>query len=338
MDSNVRLAKVDATASPKLTGKYNIESFPTIKYFNNGKDSDYTGGRTTDAIVSWAQKKSTGTVKTISTMDDLDVLIAGNDISLLGVFSSEDSTNARVFLSWAYEGSGGVEDIAVVAMTASTEVRDALHLQDQDTVVIHKNFDAPRVDLSVEQGFDAKVVEAFVLSHSSPLVQEFSQHTAKKIFSNPIKKHALLFTAEEKEEREGVSLSAGFHHLAAVKEVSPLFKNEVLFIHVTANEDTQRVLDYFGLLTADLPVIIFADMTTSATSSKKFHYFGDYSLSSLTDFTKDFLGGKLTPYLKSQAPSASDMLGDVMVVTGKSFQELVVNNEKDVLMEFYAPW
>jgi len=36
-----------------LSNRFGIKAFPTIRFFENGKDEDYTGGRNFDAIVSW---------------------------------------------------------------------------------------------------------------------------------------------------------------------------------------------------------------------------------------------------------------------------------------------
>lgn len=48
------LAAVDATQQKALAQRFELKGFPTLKYFENGKfKSDYNGGRTKDAIVSF---------------------------------------------------------------------------------------------------------------------------------------------------------------------------------------------------------------------------------------------------------------------------------------------
>jgi len=54
-------------------------------------------------------------------------------------------------------------------------------------------------------------------------------------------------------------------------------------------------------------------------------------------FLTDYLAGKIEKYLKSQEPPA-DNSGPVKVVVGKTFDEIVKDATKDVLVEFYAPW
>jgi thioredoxin-like negative regulator of GroEL len=43
-------------------------------------------------------------------------------------------------------------------------------------------------------------------------------------------------------------------------------------------------------------------------------------------------------HIKSEPDSPEHLAEAVKVVTGNSFQSLVIDNTKDVLVEFYAPW
>ena len=54
-------------------------------------------------------------------------------------------------------------------------------------------------------------------------------------------------------------------------------------------------------------------------------------------FLTDFFNGKLERFLKSEEiPLTNDE--PVKVIVGKSFKKLVIDNDEDVLVEFYAPW
>merc|ERR1719232_1525184 len=54
-------------------------------------------------------------------------------------------------------------------------------------------------------------------------------------------------------------------------------------------------------------------------------------------FLDDFNAGKLEAYMKSE-PLPDNSGNGVKVAVAKNFDELVSNSEKDVLVEFYAPW
>lgn len=62
-----------------------------------------------------------------------------------------------------------------------------------------------------------------------------------------------------------------------------------------------------------------------------------YSIEALQSFVNDVLNDKLEPYLKSEAvPESND--APVKIAVAKNFDDVVVNNGKDTLIEFYAPW
>lgn len=57
-NSTVVLGKVDATVHRPLGERYEVKGFPTLKFFNNGEVSEYTGGRDANSIISWVNKRS----------------------------------------------------------------------------------------------------------------------------------------------------------------------------------------------------------------------------------------------------------------------------------------
>merc|ERR1711871_640682 len=57
-NGDLKLVKVDATQEKTLAEKYAIQGFPTLKFFANGKATEYGGGRDHDGIVSWLKKKT----------------------------------------------------------------------------------------------------------------------------------------------------------------------------------------------------------------------------------------------------------------------------------------
>jgi len=188
-----------------------------------------------------------------------------------------------------------------------------------------KSFDDKRNDLAVPT-FDAETVSAFITANSSPLVQTFSQEAAKKIFASPIKVHLLFFTESTAE-----------HHaptVATMTEIAKENKGKTLFVNVPSTE--KRVLDYFGLTTDKLPALVLAEM--GEDNMNKFPYTGELTAHGVRTFVSSFFAGDMKPTLKSEEVAADDQTTDVVTLRGKSFNDIVINNSKDVLVEFYAPW
>lgn len=69
---------------------------------------------------------------------------------------------------------------------------------------------------------------------------------------------------------------------------------------------------------------------------EKYQMSGVFSYEALEDFARKLVQGKLEPYLKSQP--IPEQTGDVKIVVAKNFEQIVNDNSKDVLIEFYAPW
>jgi len=69
---------------------------------------------------------------------------------------------------------------------------------------------------------------------------------------------------------------------------------------------------------------------------QRFKFEKEFKPANVRKFYVDFLAGSLTSYIKSEtAPATND--GPVKVLVGSNFQE-IVSADKDVLIEFYAPW
>ena len=62
----------------------------------------------------------------------------------------------------------------------------------------------------------------------------------------------------------------------------------------------------------------------------------DCRVDNLEKFLNDVKEGKLEAYMKSEA--LPDNSGPLKTAVAKNFAEVVIDNDKDTLVEFYAPW
>ena len=136
------------------------------------------------------KKKSGPPAIDVKTLEAFKTLKESNNVLVLGCFSNQDSAKAKAFL----EAAKKIDDFEV-AITSSTEVI-AENVAKDEMIVLLKNFDDPKTEFAGE--FNGEEIKQWVDDNSVPLVWEFSQSTAQKIFKGTAKVHYIYF--EEKKE------------------------------------------------------------------------------------------------------------------------------------------
>jgi protein disulfide-isomerase A1 len=313
--SPVKLIKVDATEQPKLA-EDEIGGYPTLKWFRSGVATDYQGGRTAADIVAWVKKKSGPAATTVADVAAAKKLQAENDVVVLGVFESDDSAEAKAFVEAA-----GLSEL-IFAISTNAEVATAFNIK-APAVAVLKNFDEGQSNF--EGDFAAAEIAKFAVGNSLPLVTEFSDEAAPKIFGGNVKKHLILFAKKD---------AADFQELKGqMAQAAKELRGEILFIYIDANvQDHQRILEFFGIGDQDLPTVRLINLEADVAKFKP--PTAEITGESLTRFAKDVLSGKVKQHLASQETPADWDALPVKVLTGNNFNEVAKNSAKHVLVEF----
>ncbi|XP_022246039.1 protein disulfide-isomerase 2-like isoform X2 [Limulus polyphemus] len=315
------LAKVDATQESKLAGKYEIQGYPTLKFFKGSKIIDYTGGRKADEIIQWLKKKTGPPAKELVSAEDAKQFKESAHVVVVGFFKDQEAVDAKAFFEVADQ-----TDDHPFAITSSKEVYKQLGVE-SDGVVLFKKFDEGRNAL--EDKVTVESLKKFVKANSLPLVIEFDPENAQKIFGGDIKTQNLLFIS--KLSPEYTKLMEDYN--TAARE----YKNKVLFVVVDAEkENNERILEFFGMKKEDMPemrIIQLKDEVSKFKPETK-----EISLENIRSFVQDVLDGKLKEHLLSQDVPEDWDKHAVKVLVSKNFESVVFDKSKDVLVEFYAPW
>ncbi|KAG5557486.1 hypothetical protein RHGRI_007652 [Rhododendron griersonianum] len=317
----VVLAKVDATEETELAQKYEIQGFPTVYFFVDGVHRDYPGQRSKDGIVTWVKKKTGPGIYNLTTVGEAEqVLTAGSKVVLAFLDSLAGPQADKL------AAASRLEDDLSFYQTASPEVAKLFHIDPQvkrPALVLLKK-EAEMIS-HFDGQFTKSAIAQFVKENKLPLVTAFTREVAPVIFENPIKMQFLLFATSNDSE----------NLLPAFQEAAKGFKGKLIFVYVEMdNEDYGKaVSEYFGV-SGDAPRVV---AYTGNDDSRKFVLDGDLTLRSIKSFAEDFLEDKLKPFYKSDPiPETND--GDVKIVVGNNFDEIVLDESKDVLLEIYAPW
>lgn len=311
----IRIAKVDATANTELAKKYKVEGYPTLKYFVNKTPIEYTGGRTEDTIVSWILKKNTPVVSYFSSLADLKNFV---DLYKFVVVLFAEKTSAEVGI---IEVVGKSFDSVTFAVASDAESA-AEYGVSQPGLIVLKKFDDKRADFQGK--FFVTEISKFINDHRFPWVMPFGDDAIELIFkkSSP---GLFLFC----------SSYADFQN--DMEALSKEFKGTLAFTWADLkSKDNSKLSEHLGIAASDQPTSVIVD--TRGGENKKYRFSGKVSYDSLKDFINSWTNKKLEPYLKTQDVPQNSYDGSVRVLVGKNFEEVVFDNEKDVLVEFYAPW
>jgi protein disulfide-isomerase A1 len=321
-NSDIKLAKVDATVESKLAEQYKVSGYPTLKFFRDGAPVEYNGGRTADTIISWLTKKLGPPATTLADEASANALIASKDVVVIGFFTDPESDEAKAFTSAA----SGIDDIPFGIIT-DQELFNAFKVVGSHGIVLFKKFDDGRADFDGE--YKAAAVSKFISENQLPLVVEFSQDTASKIFGGEVKKHLLLFIS--KSSPDFVEKKTVVEHVA--KE----FKGKSLFIFVDSDvEDNERILEFFGMKKSDVPAFRMIHLGEDMIKYKPES--AAITEENVKTFVDGVISGTIKAHLMSEDVPADWDSKPVKVLVGKNFHEVAMDEKKAVFVEFYAPW
>ncbi|CAL9207695.1 unnamed protein product [Musa hybrid cultivar] len=318
---DVVLAKVDATEENELAQRFEVQGFPTVLFFVDGVHRDYPGQRSRDAIVTWIKKKIGPGVENITTVDEAEKILTSESKVVLGFLDSLVGDESQEL-----SAASKLEDGVNFYQTVNPDVAKLFHIDPsakRPSVVLLKK-EAEKISYFDGQ-FSKSAIVDFVFANKLPLVTPFTRESAPEIFENPIKKQLLLFAVSNDTRKV----------MPAFQEAAKFFKGKLIFVYVEMdNEDVGKpVSDYFGVTGDDPQVLAY----TGNEDAKKFILEGEVTLDAVKKFAEGFLEDTLKPFYKSDPlPETND--GDVKIIVGNNFDEIVLDESKDVLLEIYAPW
>uniref|UniRef100_A0A287AQH8 protein disulfide-isomerase n=1 Tax=Sus scrofa TaxID=9823 RepID=A0A287AQH8_PIG len=197
-------------------------------------------------------------------------------------------------------------------VTSNSDVFSKYQL-DKDGVVLFKKFDEGRNDFEGEVTKE-KLLD-FIRHNQLPLVIEFTEQTAPKVFGGEVKTHILLFLPK--------SASDHASKLSSFREAAEGFKGKILFIFIDSDHsDNQRILEFFGLKREECPAVRLITLEEEMTKYKP----------ESAELTAEH------PHLMSQELPDDWDKQPVKVLVGKNFEEVAFDARKNVFVEFYAPW
>jgi len=300
----IPLAKVDATAEADVAKRFDIKGYPTIKLFRKGEPEEYEGGRTSDTIISWIERMTGAAFDIVADIGEAKKRATEEAVAFIGHFKSKESESFNMFESVA-------DSNRLLGKFLAAFGKDA-----KDEVTVYRQSEEP-VTHSVS---DKDALTTFVKNEHFPLFGAITGENFSSYFA--LNKEMVWFVGLEDVIKEASDV---------MRQVAKQFREELSFVSLDAEKYGGHAENALGV--SEFPSLVY--------QSKKGRYVyptQDFkSLKAIVDFFKDVKDGKIPKSLKSEAvPESQDSA--VKVVVGTTFEEIVLDDKKDVLLEVYAPW
>ncbi|XP_023656154.1 protein disulfide-isomerase A3-like isoform X2 [Paramormyrops kingsleyae] len=330
LKGTVTLAEVDCSANSGMCGRFGVNGYPTLKIFRNGKEAAiYNGPHTAEGIVQYMQKQVGPSSVSLHSKADLDAFIDNFDASIVGFFPGHGSTQLAEFL----KAAATLRESYRFAHTTKAEL-GVMHDLHTETVLL---FRPPRLHSTFETSIE---------KYDGPInISGLRKFIKDNIFG--ICPHV---TQDNRDKLKGRDLLTAFYDLDYVRDPkgSKYWRNRVLkvasqfqsrslsFAVADRREFWKELEQEFGLGLSDSggpPVV-----TIRTREGHKYTMREEFTRDgkALERFLEDYFAGYLKRFIKSQ-PAPERNNGPIKVVVAETFEEIVNDPDKDVLIEFYAP-
>ncbi|CCH46454.1 putative secreted protein [Wickerhamomyces ciferrii] len=309
---NIQLAQIDCTEEQELCQEHGIRGYPTLKVFRGESDpSDYEGPRSADGIVDYMIKQSLPPVSLLEETSDIDDFISEASAAVIVETGSKQNETF-------YKLSALHRDEFSFVQTSNKDYtkkygkdKFLVFLPDTKDPVIYKG------DESYENLVDWLSVE------TKPLFGELDGSTYQSYMTSNLPLAYLFYnTPEEREEWK-----------STIEKIAKEQRGKINFVGLDASKYGRHAENLN--MDQDFPLFVIHDIS----SNKKFGFPQDNSLSikTLPKFIQNYSSGKLEPKVKSEEiPTKQET--SVLKIVGKTHDQIVKDETKDVLVKYYAPW
>ncbi|KAH8893640.1 protein disulfide isomerase [Thozetella sp. PMI_491] len=314
---DAKLGKVDCTVYSDFCREKAISLYPTMKIYKQGKElyHEYTGPRRVTAIVEFLKKQVLPIITHISSKQSLDDFLVKekSEIVLIGYIDENDQFAKDQFSAAAEK----LHEDFPIGLASSTEVARYKNIAKTPAIVLYEPWEEGNVVYDGE--FEIEAIKKFAQTAYTPLVGELNGDTFNQYTSGA--PTAFFFAKLDDGVKEWTD------------KLKPIAKTQKIRIAVANTNEFGGFAEFLAVGDNGYPSFAIydprikqkfaaAETGTSLTTDK---------IARLVD---DFVAGNLSPTIKSlPVPARQD--GPVTVVVAKTFDQIVMDPTKDVLINFF---
>merc|ERR1719235_3101886 len=307
LKGRVPLAKVDATVETALSTKYGVKSYPYLKWFEDTRDTEYDGARTTDAIVEYAES-----------MIVPPVVISSDP-------PAPDSLLPRVVL----RGPSLIESFETVAKMNRRNAK-FYYVKDDNQKIVLDHKDEPVIELTY--GLTrVDTIQTFFKENQFPLFGSLDANTWDKYLNRGAGLVWSLFSMDKAEDVKDVAKQ----NREMMQTVATKFKGKYSVTY--AETATPKFKDEYEsrLGVKEFPAIA---VHKKAGDKKRYVYQGEMTAAKIANFIEEVDAGRMQPLYRTQKVPEDDTSKQVKTIVGSNIQTSIFQQERDVMLLVNAPW
>lgn len=316
-EKDIPIAQIDCTEEEALCADHKIDGYPTLKVFHGlDKVAPYSGARQADAIVNYMIKQSLPAVSSVDKKNADEFSTMGKFV-VLGFF--DDSKANTTFTDVAET----LRNKFIFGSSSDAALAKKYGVEKLPAVVAFKNFEDETETAVYTDDFVADEVKNWITVESFPPIGEIGPGTFMEYTTSGLPL-LYIFTDNEDDKEE-------IHNL--IKPHAEKLKGKLHIGHLDAKLYGRHAGNVN--LKEEFPALAIENFETS----KKYIHSQSEPITkkSIKQFLESFADGSLQPHIKSEPiPESQD--GPVYTAVGQNYEDLVLDDDKDVLLEYYAPW
>jgi len=209
-------------------------------------------------------------------------------------------------------------------ITSQTDVFAANNIK-EDGIYLFRNFDKSPVKYP-HNSFAIVDIRFFIHDSALPSFVEFTPILPPRIFANMYP--ALYLVVSSKSDKYSSQKELA-------KKISEEYKTKlkVVFLDVEEPSNSGFLDHYLGFEKGDVPAMRLAH----GIQDKFEPELGSFTEDTIKNYVDDRLGGEAVGWTKSEKLPEDWDKGNVKILVAKNFRDVVEKN-KNVFVEFYAPW
>lgn len=327
-NSNIGLGLVDCTTQEKICTRFQVSGYPTLKLFKDGKFvHDYDGARDESGVMEYALTRSQPSSKELKSQAELNELLASaialDTPVIVSFFNSKTDASLDVHLKVA-------EDLLGLVSFAHTH----------DANIFEESPNANLIRLYRPKNLVNKLTEPFINydgKYNADDLNSWIRKNGHGLVGYRVQKNLKLFPMDNillfynnvslDKHQKGVNYYRS-RIMRAVKD-SGIDTSSFAFAYCPSNEFFQETYE-IQAEEKEYPLVILKAAGRKYKLEK-------YDFEALVKFLKSFKAGTLEPFIKSE-PVPINQEDAVVKVVALSFDKVVNDPNKDVLVMFHAPW